>query len=164
MSNAIFLTEDGHLGRAAAGSVAVGDEGTALLGCFTSILLRRAVISSSSSSDNNKSNNKNASDTGRPTDQPCYRVFSECYLDRRMRGEALLGDLPGNWHGVLNGKGSTELRGAAYMDWDTGEISHGGDLPGGPAGEGFSLGVAGEMVPRGSVRWRSLSGWELGMF
>lgn len=62
--------------------------------CFMSILLRRPVSSS------NKSSN-----TGRPTDQIYYPVVCEYYMDRRMRGEALLGDLPSNWHGLLNVKG-----------------------------------------------------------
>lgn len=36
-----------------------------------------------------------------------------------MHGESHLGDLPTKLHGVLNGKGSTMLQGAAYMDIDT---------------------------------------------
>lgn len=94
-SRSLFLTEDGHLG-AAAESVCVGDEVAALFGCFTPMVLRPDL-----------------QDTGR------HRVVSTCYLDGEMRGELLLGDLPRGLHGVLNGKGSTQLRGAAYMDIET---------------------------------------------
>ncbi|KAL1871132.1 hypothetical protein Daus18300_004877 [Diaporthe australafricana] len=97
-SRSLFLTEDGHLG-AGAESVSIGDEVAALFGYFTPILLRPEIHG-----------------TGR------HRVVSTCYLDGEMRGESLLGDLPRNLHGVLNGKGSSQLRGAAYMDIDTGVI------------------------------------------
>lgn len=97
-SRSLFLTEDGHLGVATE-SVCVGDEVTALFGCFTPMVLRPDIQGTGG-----------------------HRVVSTCYLDGGMRGESLLGDLPRNLHGVLNGKGSTQLRGAAYMDIDTGVI------------------------------------------
>ncbi|TLD20688.1 hypothetical protein PspLS_08543 [Pyricularia sp. CBS 133598] len=94
-SRAFFLTEDGHLG-AAFKSVAVGDRVAALFGTFIPMVLRPVSQASGE-----------------------HRVVSACYLDGRMRGESLLGDLPRSFHGIQNCGGSKELRGAAYMDMET---------------------------------------------
>ncbi len=53
-----------------------------------------------------------------------------------MRGESLPGDLPDHLRGVMNGGGSTELRGAAYMDAET-RVIHQDD----PRTEPFLLGL-----------------------
>lgn len=84
-SHSLFLTKDGHL-RASAKSVCIGNEAAALFGCFTLMVLR-------------------------PESQGVGRhcVVSTCYLDGEMRGELLLGNLLRGLHGVLNGKGLTQL-------------------------------------------------------
>ncbi|KAI6382742.1 hypothetical protein MCOR25_000552 [Pyricularia grisea] len=94
VSQALFVTKDGHLG-AAFKSVVVGDWVASLIGTRVPMVLRLV-----------------------DQDSDDYYVVIACYIEGRIRGESLLGDLPGNYYGVMScGRG---LRGAtAFMDMET---------------------------------------------
>ncbi|KAJ0108860.1 hypothetical protein J7T55_011354 [Diaporthe amygdali] len=128
------FTEDGHLG-AAAESVSVGGQVTVLSDSFTPVVLRPDSLAIKQ-----------------------YRVLSACYLDRGMHGESHLGDLPTKLHGVLNGKGSRMLWGAAYMDVYT-RVIYQDD----PRNEPFRLGLhkRGFLAESSLVELKPAGAWDV---
>ncbi|KAI0881518.1 heterokaryon incompatibility protein-domain-containing protein [Annulohypoxylon maeteangense] len=101
-NRALFITEDGHIGLGPA-SISAGDELGLIFSCSKPIALRPS----------------SKTPHGEATE---YKVVGECYLDRRMLGEALLGELPRYLSRLLNPDNVTKPGNWGFIDTRTNTI------------------------------------------
>ncbi|KAI1209669.1 heterokaryon incompatibility protein-domain-containing protein [Annulohypoxylon truncatum] len=103
-NRALFITEDGHIGHGPA-SIAAGDELSLIFSCSKPVALRPF------------------SDARDGSGGAKYKVVGECYLDRNMLGEALLGELPRHLSRLLNPDALLKPENSGFIDTRTNDIS-----------------------------------------